>query len=187
MKINCQAFLENKKVLSINKIDAQIDNYNYDQEKNEVIGNIKVITNCYIDNMDEIKELNDTVPFNIILIDYKNNNLDLNIVDLVYNLIEGRGIELEFDIVLNENEIVEVPVVVEDNERKLEEESIIDEDETMKNQIVEEIDLKLTEKLEQVDDNFPVEDNSLIGTLDRSYTHLKITFNKNNNIKIEKS
>lgn len=196
MKINCQAFLENKKILSITKIDTEIDNYNYDSEKNEINGNIKVTTNCYVDNMDENKDLIDNVPFNILLMEQNKNNFNLSIGNLVYNLIEGRGVELEFDIELEEKDVIDIPIIVEEenlnnhsiNERKIDDSTHYEEQndiEIIKDQVIEEIETKLEEKLSQVDDNFPESNNFFVNSLDRSYTHLKITFDKNEKIKIQ--
>lgn len=196
MKINCQAFLENKKILSITKIDTEIDNYNYDSEKNEINGNIKVTTNCYVDNMDENKDLIDNVPFNVLLMEQNKNNFNLSIGNLVYNLIEGRGVELEFDIELEEKDVIDIPIIVEEenlnndsiNERKTDDSTHYEgqnDTEIIKDQVIEEIETKLEEKLSQVDDNFPESDNSFVNSLDRSYTHLKITFDKNEKIKIQ--
>lgn len=196
MKINCQAFLENKKILSITKIDTEIDNYNYDSEKNEINGNIKVTTNCYVDNMDENKDLIDNVPFNVLLMEQNKNNFNLSIGNLVYNLIEGRGVELEFDIELEEKDVIDIPIIVEEenlnnhsiNERKIDDSTHYEEQndiEIIKDQVIEEIETKLEEKLSQVDDNFPESNNFFVNSLDRSYTHLKITFDKNEKIKIQ--
>lgn len=196
MKINCQAFLENKKIISIKDINAQIENYEYDLNKKEINGIIKMITNCYIENMDEISNLVDSVPFNVLILDGKINNIQLSLDNFVYHLVEGRGIELEFDINLIEEEsVIEIPIEVEksettdeDNERNKENNHDVckennEENELIKDQIIEEIEQQLEEKLEKVDDNFLVEDSNILSGLDRSYTRIQIFFNKNNEMK----
>lgn len=196
MKINCQAFLENKKIISIKDINAQIENYEYDLNKKEINGIIKMITNCYIENMDEISNLVDNVPFNVLILDGKINNILLTLDNFVYNLVEGRGIELEFDIDLVEQEpVIEIPIEFEKSETNDEEkernsennddvcEEKKEENELIKDQVIDEIEQQLEEKLEKVDDNFLVDDSNILSGLDRSYTRIQIFFNKNNEMK----
>ncbi len=212
MKINCQAFLEIKKILSIKSLNAVVEQFCYDETEKEIKGNIKVTTICYVDNLETTSEFFDDVPFNVMLVkdEFEKDNLDLFIENLLYHPVEGRGIELEFDICLEEKkkenkeidgeEIIEVPVLVEtpaepltnreSNDEKIasdelgkaeERENPVEEknnDEEIKDQVVEDVDNLLKSKLEQALDNFPAEENSFLDHLDRPYRRIKISFSK---------
>lgn len=205
MKINCQAFLEIKKILSIKKLDAVIEDFVYNEDDKEIKGNILVTTQCYIDNLDNTTETKDSVPFNVAFV--KNDSItpefDLLIENLVYHPVEGRGIELEFDIDIIEKKTLEkdiTPVPVEmiendnnlnvtinkaeetincDNSHRMVEEEQLDS-EILKDQVVEDVDNLLQSKLEMVDDNFPDDEQSILMPLKRKYTHLKIKFKSSN-------
>lgn len=205
MKINCQAFLEIKKILSIKKLDAAIDDFAYSENDKEIKGNILVTTQCYIDNLENITETKDSVPFNVVFVnnDSIQPKFDLSIENLVYHTVEGRGIELEFDIDIIETKVLEddivpIPVEIIDNgdnidtmndktdenkpcdntQREAEVENI--DNETLKDQVVENVDNLLQSKLELVEDNFPDNEQSILTPSKRKYTHLKIKFKNNN-------
>lgn len=102
IRINCQAFLEKRKILSIVQLKADI--HDYEMEQKQIIGNIAIEGDCYLDNLDEMVSIKELVPFNVMLAEQSKVTLQdimaLEIQDFVYHIVDGRGLELEFDIVV---------------------------------------------------------------------------------------
>lgn len=116
IKINCQAFLDKKKIISVKNLQASINDYEI--KETEVLGNIKIEGEGYINNLDEIMTIEELVPFSVILNDLLNNktsnDLQIDIENFVYNVIDGRGLELEFDITVSLFENIEPILNIEE-------------------------------------------------------------------------
>lgn len=126
MKINCQAFLEIKRIITIESLNTLVNAYEYDDNDKEIKGSILVKATCFIDDLDHKTEIEDSVPFNIYIVkeNFNKDNINLSIDNLLYHPVEGRGIELEFDISIEEKEttseeiddFIEIPIVSDDEE-----------------------------------------------------------------------
>ncbi len=121
--LNYQVFIENKNLISIKNLNVEIESFK-DNEKT-ITGILYIYGNGYLDSLDEQKEFNEKLTFNL----EKNINEDssttsLEIDNIIYQIVEGRGLELELDFILNYTIIERSSIkeeIVESVEEKLEE------------------------------------------------------------------
>ncbi len=138
--VNYQAFIEKKNILTIN--DLLIDINNYNKSNDNIVGTINIKGHVFVDDLDNLEELNEVLNFSI---DINSNIQDLQIENLNYQVIEARGIEIEFDfnVILNENrclndEEIKTEIVEEINNR-LDEEFFVDESYEKEEVLIEEV------------------------------------------------
>ena len=158
-----------------------------------VIGKVEVNGSYLCEDLLSTNTFSEEIPFNII---FSNENFEINDIDCVeldYNIVDGRGIEVLFDILLEyeefnsreletikeenilenpvekEEDIIEIPVLVEEN---IEYEEIKESKEL-------EIDNLIKSELEEVEDNLPTLENNF-----EKYTHEKNAEDKRSTIKV---
>ena len=126
--INYQAFIEKKNILTINSL--VLDIINYHQTNSQINVDLQVTGIVFTDNFDNKEQLNERLDFSF-EVDKDINNLKLD--NFTYQIVEGRGIEIEFDFVydyneercLNDQDIKES--IMEEVNQKLDDEFIYEE------------------------------------------------------------
>lgn len=160
LRMNYTAFIKLRNFVKINDISAEIKEY----VKNEdvVTGKLDVTGSYLVDDLVKSNKFFEEIPFNII---FSNNDfeiIDIDCVNLDYEIVDGRGIEVMFDVhITYENvkineDVIEIPVLVDDEEvcesnnenKELVYEEIKDEHENN-------IDKLIEEELDIVPDNVP--------------------------------
>ena len=196
IKMNFNSFVKLKDFVKINDIMAEIDEYYIKDD--QIQGKLSVRGKYYKDDLEKEYHFDTDIPFNIIFND-KYEIEDIDCTNFDYQMIEGRGVELDFDILVNYQENNEnnenqentqmIPFeVVEEiqttdiefknndlREIELENEDLeaIKEDETNK------VDELLTETLQNDIDNLPTEEKMIFKNMPNRYSMIKICYYKN--------
>lgn len=158
LRMNYSAFIKLRNFVKINDISAEIKEY---VKKSDVVnGKLDVCGNYLEDDLVTSNNFNEEIPFSIIFSNESFEVVDIDCVNLDYEIVDGRGIEVMFDVlikyedykdeVMEEENVIEVPVIVEEEPSKLYEQ-IKEEKEAI-------IDLEIEKKLNLSIDNLPTED-----------------------------
>lgn len=187
LRMNFVTFIKLKDIIKVNDINGEI--VDYEVIENEIKGKFGINGKYSKSDLDEVTNFNEEIDFNILLLEENFEIDDIDCIDLDYNVIEGRGIDVSFDVKVdytcfeqNEDSLLEVEEVkVEElpNEtvtEDVEEESI----EEIKEEITNEIDKKLTNTLLYKEDNLP-QGNDLIDLKDVKRAKIKVCYFKNDN------
>lgn len=158
LRMNYTAFIKLRNFIKINDISAEIKEY---KKKDDVVTGKLDVTGTYLsEDLIKSNKFFEEIPFNIIFSNSDYEILDIDCVNLDYQTIDGRGIEVMFDVHIKyetqekEEQIIEVPVLTKEDPVKVEE--ITEEEyEEIKNERENEIDQLITEELSQVVDNIP--------------------------------
>lgn len=159
LRMNYTSFIKLRNFVKINDISAEIKEFN---KKNDVVhGKLDVTGSYLVEDLVNTSTFNEEVPFSII---FSNNDfeiIDIDCINLEYQTVDGRGIEVVFDVLVkyedyaNEKtneDVVEIPVVINDEPKKLEEFEEIKQNEE------DRIDKIIIEQLQICDDNMPTEE-----------------------------
>ena len=159
LRMNYSSFIKLRNFVKINDISAEIKEFN---KKNDVVhGKLDVTGSYLVEDLVNTSTFNEEVPFSII---FSNNDfeiVDIDCINLEYQTVDGRGIEVYFDVLVkyedyaNEKtneDVVEIPVVINDEPKKLEEFEEIKQNEE------DRIDKIIIEQLQICDDNMPTEE-----------------------------
>ena len=146
--LNYQAFIEKKNILTIKTLVLEIDNYN--QYNNQITGELIITGDIFTENFENEEILNEKLNFSF---EVNNKICDLKLDNFSYQIVEGRGIEIEFDFLyefieercLNDQEIKES--IVEEVNEKLDEEFLVKEVKENENIISESLDLPKTSRI----------------------------------------
>lgn len=126
LRMNYTAFIKLRDFVKITDISAEIKEY---IKNNDVLeGKLDVNGTFLKEDLEKSGKFNQEIPFVIVFNDSNYDVLDLDCVNLDYHIVDGRGVEIEFDVKvryedLNEEEtneskdeenIIEIPVVVEE-------------------------------------------------------------------------
>lgn len=140
LKMNYNSFIKLKDFFKVLNISAEIDEYNV---KNDTLEGVLHIKGKYLrrDNVSEEYFL-EKIPFSIVINDQDFEVEDINCIDFEYIGVEGRGVDVSFDILVKYYIFEEVPVVTSRNEEmvmanSLEKQSDIDQS-SQKPDIIEE-------------------------------------------------
>lgn len=127
--MNFNDFIKIKSVFKINELSGEVLDYAVD--KNEIKGVFGVNGTYYKDDLAKSYPLSEEIPFNFI---FSDNNFIVNDVDCVnleYEVVDGRGVEINFDVVLNYDENISIDEVSSIGERS--DDKIVLEDEVLDN------------------------------------------------------
>lgn len=169
LRMNYSAFIKLRNFIKINEISAEIKEY---VKKNDVVnGKLDVSGNYLEDDLVKSHNFNEEIPFSIIFTSGDFEVIDIDCINLDYQTIDGRGIEVIFDVLIkyedfsleekentvtdedcSDENIIEIPVLV--NELDLEYEEIKKEKEI-------EVDRKIIEQLDQVFDHNPTDEEEV--------------------------
>lgn len=100
LRMNYNYFIKLKNVTKINDISAEVIDYQYEQD--ELKGILGVAGSYYRPDTDEVTyPFNEEIPFEIMFTSEIFDISDVDCINLEYDLIEGRGVEVMFDISVN--------------------------------------------------------------------------------------
>lgn len=198
IRMNFNDFIKIKSILKIIDLSGEVIDYQID--KNEIKGLMGINGKYAKESLDETYNFNEEIPFNFIFKDNVKSVDDVDCVNLEYEVVDSRGIELSFDIRLDyeleglveersetqvepgvseesKEVIAETPeevtppeVVTSLGERVEDEIEEPQEVETAKEEITKLIDKKLATTLSSKEDNLPQEESIFEGIEERKST-----------------
>lgn len=205
IRMNFNDFIKIKSILKIIDLSGEVIDYQID--KNEIKGIMGINGKYAKESLDETYNFNEEIPFNFIFKDNVKSVDDVDCVNLEYEVIDSRGIELSFDIRLDyeleglveersetqvepgvseesKEVIAETPeevtppeVVTSLGERVEDEKETPHEVETAKEEITKLIDKKLATTLSSKEDNLPQEE-SVFGGIEERKSTLRVCYFK---------
>lgn len=205
IRMNFNDFIKIKSILKIIDLSGEVIDYQID--KNEIKGIMGINGKYAKESLDETYNFNEEIPFNFIFKDNVKSVDDVDCVNLEYEVIDSRGIELSFDIRLDyeleglveersetqvepgvseesKEVIAETPeevtppeVVTSLGERVEDEIEAPQEVETAKEEITKLIDKKLATTLSSKEDNLPQEE-SVFGGIEERKSTLRVCYFK---------
>lgn len=205
IRMNFNDFIKIKSILKIIDLSGEVIDYQID--KNEIKGLMGINGKYAKESLDETYTFNEEIPFNFIFKDNVKSVDDVDCVNLEYEVVDSRGIELSFDIRLDyeleglveersetqvepgvseesKEVIAETPeevtppeVVTSLGERVEDEIETPQEVETAKEEITKLIDKKLATTLSSKEDNLPQEE-SVFGGIEERKSTLRVCYFK---------
>lgn len=151
---NFNETLEIKDLGYLNEINAEITECY--PNGNELCGKLYITGNYHSSKTDEEVLISKNIDFQILFDNDKLELDDIECLNLKYQVLEGIGVDLNFDIIINFNELE----LDERDDGAIEEkdESSFEEKIEQEKEIIEKsVDTKLSSKLETRCDNFPEE------------------------------
>lgn len=200
LRMNYSAFVKLRDFVKINDISAEIKDYL--KKEDIVVGKLEVNGTYLVEDLVTSSSFSEEIPFNIIFSTNDFEILDIDCVELDYNVVDGRGIEVLFDILLKyeqddeidetrnfeevinkenneekiideEHDVIEIPVLINENQN-FEEIS-----ETIKENKEKEIDSLIEEELNEVIDNHPtIEEKQIEQIVNEKRSIIKICYYK---------
>lgn len=205
IRMNFNDFIKIKSILKIIDLSGEVIDYQID--KNEIKGLMGINGKYAKESLEETYTFNEEIPFNFIFKDNVKSVDDVDCVNLEYEVVDSRGIELSFDIRLDyeleglveersetqvepgvseesKEVIAETPeevsspeVVTSLGERVDDEIEAPQEVETAKEEITKLIDKKLATTLSSKEDNLPQEE-SVFGGIEERKSTLRVCYFK---------
>ena len=205
IRMNFNDFIKIKSILKIIDLSGEVIDYQID--KNEIKGLMGINGKYAKESLEETYTFNEEIPFNFIFKDNVKSVDDVDCVNLEYEVVDSRGIELSFDIRLDyeleglveersetqvepgvseesKEVIAETPeevtppeVVTSLGERVEDEIEAPQEVETAKEEITKLIDKKLATTLSSKEDNLPQEE-SVFGGIEERKSTLRVCYFK---------
>ena len=167
----------------------------YYPNNNSLMGRVYVTGAYHSSKTDEVKLISEDLDF---IIELDKNEFyvdDIECIRFDYSVLEGVGVEVEFEIKLDVDVTEEIDCSeTNDYVRKQQDENFETELEIIKDEIYKEVDHKLSEKLEIVNDNIP-QNEVVFRSIKDEESIIKVVYfsddkqlndiAKNNNISIE--
>lgn len=205
IRMNFNDFIKIKSILKIIDLSGEVIDYQID--KNEIKGLMGINGKYAKESPEETYTFNEEIPFNFIFKDNVKSVDDVDCVNLEYEVVDSRGIELSFDIRLDyeleglveersetqvepgvseeskeviaatPEEVTPPEVVTSLCERVEDEIEAPQEVETAKEEITKLIDKKLATTLSSKEDNLPQEE-SVFGGIEERKSTLRICYFK---------
>lgn len=184
LRMNFTSFIKIKDASRINDICGEILDYSVTEDG--VVGSLGINGKYYKNDLEKENQFNESIPFNIVFTTPKFELVDLDCVNLDYDLVDGRGIEVSFDIKVEYNELEEAPDAIETiGERTVDEQVETaptiesSELEEIKDEITEKVSSKLEETLKFKDDNLPTETENFLDNLEEKRSKIKVCYYSN--------
>ena len=175
-----------KDIAYLNELGAEI--VEYCPKENSLLGKLYLTGAYHSSKTDEVKLIAEDINFTILLDSSEFYINDIECINFEYQVLEGVGLEFKFEIELN------IDIEEELDERELIQTLEQVELESIKEEITNEVDEKLSSKLTLVEDNYPQEQVILRSINDKT-NKLKVVYYeedkelnniaKTNNISIE--
>ena len=166
LKVDNNVFIKLKDFFKLVDISVEVDDYNVD---NDVLEGDLQLKGKYLkrDNVTEAY-YNEKIPFTVA---FPLNDIeveDINCIDLEYNEVDGRGIDVSFDVLIKYQSYEEP--LEEEKSREFEIDELLESQkldnidyEELKNEETNRIDNLLKSALEIKDDNFPTNETIMRG------------------------
>ena len=182
-----------KDLAYLNDLGCEI--FEYYPNNNSLTGRVYVTGAYHSSKTDEVKLISEDLDF---IIELDKNEFyvdDIECIRFDYSVLEGVGVEVEFEIKLDVDVTEEIECSeTNDYVRKQQDENFETELEIIKDEIYKEVDHKLSEKLEIVNDNIP-QNEVVFRSIKDEESIIKVVYfsddkqlndiAKNNNISIE--
>lgn len=196
LRVNFNSFVKIKDAIRINDICGEI--LDYQLTTDGVSGKLGINGKYFKDDLEKENTFNDEIPFDIIFTTPEFELIDVDCINLDYDLIDGRGIEVNFDIRVEYNELTNALEVslgeeeITDLEENLKDDSIrevetkIEEDELEK--IKDEVTTSVSEKLQEtltLKDNLPTKEEKVLDNFEEKRSCIKVCY-YNNDKELEK-
>lgn len=187
LRVNFNSFVKIKDAIRINDICGEI--LDYQLTTGGVSGKLGINGKYFKDDLEKENTFNDEIPFDIIFTTPEFELIDVDCINLDYDLIDGRGIEVNFDIRVEYNELTNAQEVslgeeeITDLEENLKDDSIreaeikIEEDELEK--IKDEVTTNVSEKLQEtltLKDNLPTEEEKKLNNFEEKRSCIKVCY-----------
>ena len=175
LRMNFNTFIKLKNASKISDLSGEIIEYNLNERELE---GIFLVQGSYLkDDLNELTSFKEEIPFNIVLMEKEIDINDVDCVDLDYGLVEGRGVDVSFELLVEYSELEE-----EDTrdviKTEVEEDATIfdvnENTEEIKEEITKEIERKLFESLAYKEDNLPSE--TLVSKISEPKRSIKIVY-----------
>jgi hypothetical protein len=102
LRISFNTFIKLKNASKINDLSGEILEYNLNER--ELTG-IFLVQGSYLkDDLNEVVTFKEEIPFNIVLIEKDIDVNDIDCVDLDYGLVDGRGVDVSFELLAEYSE-----------------------------------------------------------------------------------
>ena len=184
LRMNFTSFIKIKDASRINDICGEILDYTVTEDG--VVGSLGINGKYYKNDLEKENQFNESIPFNIVFTTPKFELVDLDCVNLDYDLVDGRGIEVSFDIKVEYNELEEAPDAIETSGERTVDEQVetaptieSSELEEIKDEITEKVSSKLEETLKFKDDNLPTETENFLDNLEEKRSKIKVCYYSN--------
>ena len=184
LRMNFTSFIKIKDASRINDICGEILDYIVTEDG--VVGSLGINGKYYKNDLEKENQFNESIPFNIVFTTPKFELVDLDCVNLDYDLVDGRGIEVSFDIKVEYNELEEAPDAIETSGERTVDEQVetaptieSSELEEIKDEITEKVSSKLEETLKFKDDNLPTETENFLDNLEEKRSKIKVCYYSN--------
>lgn len=181
LRMNFTSFIKIKDASRINDICGEI--LDYSATEDGVVGSLGINGKYLKNDLEKENQFSESIPFNIVFTTPHFELVDLDCINLDYDLVEGRGIEVSFDIKVDYNELdndIEEIDTIGERTSEIEDNEVINEENTqiedIKNEITEEVSSKLEETLKFKEDNLPTQDADFIKDLDEKRTKIKVCY-----------
>ncbi len=153
LKIESNAFIKLDEMVGTNNVEIFLGEYVF--EDLVLKGNVIIKGNYYDNNAEETIEFKNEIPYEIVFTKEEPIINKIEITDFEFYEVVGRGIESSFNIV------VDYDFIDISNNREVIEKNEDNEIENIKDSITEQVDQLLTETMEVIDDNF-LEENIIL-------------------------
>lgn len=190
LRVNFNSFVKIKDAIRINDICGDI--LDYELTTDGVSGKLGINGKYYKNDLENENTFNDEIPFDIIFTTPEFELIDVDCINLDYDLIDGRGIEVNFDIRVEYNDtskVEEVPSLGEIEITDIEEtpENLLDNDtreieendlEKIKDEVTTSVNEKLQETL-NLKDNLPTEEEKILNNFEEKRSKIKVCYYNN--------
>lgn len=99
LRMNFNDFIKIKSIFKINDLSGEVLDYTIDNE--EIKGVLGISGTYLLDDLKTNHTLSKEIPFNFVFANSDFIVNDVDCVNLEYELVDGRGLEVNFDIILN--------------------------------------------------------------------------------------
>lgn len=181
LRMSFNTFIKLKDASKISDISGEILEYNvFDKE---LTGMFLITGSFYKNDLDDLVNFKEEVPFNIMFVEDNVEVGDIDCVDLDYGLIDGRGLDVSFELIIKYSESN-----LDEDERLLDNIELIPAEddgilplvnettnnEEIKDEITKEIERKLFESLSYKEDNNPTE--SFVSRISDTKKNIKVVY-----------
>lgn len=99
LRMSFNDFIKIKSIFKINDLSGEVLDYKVNE--NEINGVLGITGTYQLDDLVETHTINSEIPFNFVFSDYGITINDVDCINLDYELVDGRGLDVTFDILID--------------------------------------------------------------------------------------
>ncbi len=99
LRMSFNDFIKIKSIFKINDLSGEVLDYKVNE--NEINGVLGITGTYQLDDLVETHTINSEIPFNFVFSDYAITINDVDCINLDYELVDGRGLDVTFDILID--------------------------------------------------------------------------------------